>query len=352
MTTTQYTPGTIIVHEDEAHRILQINSKGHARTISDSGDAAVIDTNTLDAETIKVIPDANTETWITYITKAHTTRLINHEINRDQYKTEFRNALARYRKVMSPETVPTISLLDEATSLAAVQSYLESIIASIDEGKNKMKTLHNEFLATVPEILAGAPEPEFSIPEPGADSTVIKGYKFNIGVVYNFDVNVPAKDPEYPGDTEQVRRYAKVSRVTKTRAYVTFEDGSEGHVASAGSKTYYDLAVSIGGESYTVYNLGKYLAGDIEEIQESVAYEEAARDTARQIGEAYSKIVSAQMEENPFWAALFSTWAYRGPHAETAIQKAIQNLTNSMETAANVTAAINNLLEQLTAFED
>ena len=55
MTTTQYTPGTIIVHEDEAYRILQINDKGHARTTNTLGTEHLIDTNTLAPETTKVI---------------------------------------------------------------------------------------------------------------------------------------------------------------------------------------------------------------------------------------------------------------------------------------------------------
>lgn len=352
MTTTQYTPGTIILHEDEAHRILQINSKGHARTISDSGDAAVININTLDTETIKVIPDATPETWINYITKAYTARYINKELTRDQYKTESHNALARYRKVSNHEDVPTISLLNEATSRAAVQSYLENIVASINEGKSKLEALHAEFLATVPAILAEDPKPEFSIPEPGLDFTVIKGYKFDIGKMYHFDVNVPAKEPEYRGDTERVCRYAKISRVTKTRAYLTFEDGTEGYVATAGSKSMYELMVTLGEESYTVNYLGKYLTDTIEGIQESATYDKNRKDVAYKIGETYGKIVSETIEANPFWEGIFSTWAHRGRIAESAIHNAVGNLTHSMNTVAKVTAPINNLLEQLTAFEN
>lgn len=351
MTTTQYTPGTIIVHEYEAHRILQINDKGHARTISDNALELIINTNTLNPETTKVITNATPETWINYITKAHTARYINKELTRDQYKTESHNALARYRKVSNHEAVPTISLLDESNSRAAVKSYLENIIASINEGKSKMEALHAEFLVTVPAILAEDPKPEFSIPEPDMDFTVIKGYKFDIGKMYHFDVNVPAKEPEYRGDTERVRRYAKISRVTKTRAYLTFEDGSDGYVATAGSKSMYELAVTIGEESYTVNYLGGYLTDTIEGIQEIVPYSKTRKDVAYKIGDTYSKIVSETIDANPFWEGIFSTWAHRGRIAESAINNAVGNLTNSMNTVAEVTAPINNLLEQLAVFE-
>lgn len=351
MTTTNYTPGTIIVHADEAHRILQINNEGHARTISDNALELIINTNTLNPETTKVITNATPETWINYITKAHTARNINKELTRDKYNTEFRNVLASWRNVMNPEVVPTISLLNEATSRAAVQSYMENIIASINEGKNKMETQYAEFLATVPAIMEETPAPKFSIPEPDAGYAVIKGYKLEVGMMYSFEVDVPAKDPEYPGDTERVNRYAKVTRVTKTRAYLTFEDETAGYASTAGSKSSYDLMVTIGEESYPVTLLSKYNTDNMEGIQETHTYAVARKNAADQISEAYGEMVANPIEENPFWAKLFFTWGYRARTAEGVIHEATKNLTSSKAIAAKVTAPIHNLLEQLTVFE-
>lgn len=352
MTTTQYTPGTIIAYEDEAHRILQINSKGYARTISDSGDAAVIDINTLDAETIKVIPDANTETWVNYISKARTARHINKELTRKKYTTEFFNALASYRTHMTTEAVPTISLLNEATTREAVQTYLENIITSIADGKSTYERSYNNFLATAVEIMENDPAPETSIPEPDAGHTIIKGYKLRIGWLYRIEVSVPAKDYEYTGDYEEVYRYAKVTRVTKTRAYLTFEDGSEGHVASAGSKSYADLTVAIGEETFPVDGLKEYHTDTLDDIQESVTYAENRAHVAKQISGTYDTLVREVIVANFFWDNMFSTWGVGGFTTESVMSEAMKNLLRSTIKAAKVTEQVTTLLDLLATFDN
>ena len=351
MTTTQYTPGTIIVHEDEAHRILQINSKGHARTISDSGDAAAININTLDTETIKVIPDANTETWVNYISKARTARHINKETTRKKYTTEFFNALSSYRTNMTTEAVPTISLLNEATTREAVQTYLENIITSITDGKSTYERKYNEFLATAVEIMENDPMPATSIPEPDTGHTIIKGYKLRIGWLYRFEVRVPAKDYEYTGDYEEVYRYAKVARVTKTRAYLTFEDGSEGYVASAGSKFYSDLTVVIGEETYPVDGLKEYTTDTLDDIQESVTYAENRAHVAKQISRTYKTLVREVIEANPFWDKMFSTWGIGGRSAESVMSDAMKCLSYSLRAAEKATGQVTALLDLLGTFD-
>lgn len=351
MTTTQYTPGTIIVHEDEAHRILQINEKGHARIISDSGDAAVIDTNTLDPETTKVIPDANTETWVNYISKARTARHINKEITRKKYTTEFFNALSSYRTHMTTEAVPTISLLNEATTREAVQTYLENIITSVANGKSTYEHSYNKFLASAVEIMENDPMPETSIPEPDAGHTIIKGYKLRIGWLYRFEVRINAEDYEYTGDYEEVYRYAKVTRVTKTRAYLTFEDGSEGHVASAGSKSYADLTVAIGEETYPVDGLKEYPTDTINDIQESVTYAENRAHVAKQISGTYRPLVSEVIEANPFWKDMFSTWGVGGFNTESVMSNAMKNLSHSISAATKATGQAIMLLDLLATFD-
>lgn len=351
MTTTQYTPGTIIVHEDEAHRILQINEKGHARTISDSGDAAVIDTNTLDPETTKVIPDANTETWVNYISKAHTARHINKEITRKKYTTEFFNALSSYRTNMTNEAVPTISLLNEATTREAVQTYLENIITSITIGKSTLENKYKKFLVSAVEIMENDPTSGASIPDPDAGHTIIKGYKLRIGWMYRFEVRINAEDYEYTGDYEEVYRYAKVTRVTKTRAYLTFEDGSEGHVASAGSKSYADLAVAIGEETYPVDGLKEYPTDTLDDIQESVTYAENRAHVAKQISGTYNTLVREVIEENPFWDNMFSTWGIGGRTTESVMANAMKNLSHSISAATKATGQATTLLDLLATFD-
>lgn len=352
MTTTHYTPGTIIVHEDKAHRILQINSKGHARTISDSGDAAVIDTNTLDPETIKVIPDANTETWVNYISKARNARHINKELTRKQYTTEIFNVLASYRTNMTTEAVPTISLLNEATTREAVQTYLENIITSITTGKSTLENQYEKFLVTAVEIMENDPTPATSIPEPEAGHTIIKGYKFRIGWLYRFEVRVPTKDSEYPGDCEEVYRYAKVTRVTKARAYLTFEDGSEGYVASAGSKSYADLSVVIGEETYPVDGLKEYTTDTLDDIQESITYAENRAHVAKQISRTYNTLVCEVIEANPFWERMFANWGISGRSAETVMSDAAKNLSHSITAAAKSNGQAITLLDLLTTFDN
>lgn len=352
MTTTQYTPGTIIAYEDEAHRILQINSKGYARTISDSGDAAAIDINTLDAETIKVIPDANTETWVNYISKARTVRHINKEITRKKYTTEFFNALSSYRTNMTPEVVPTISLLNEATTREAVQTYLENIITSIITGKSALENQYKKFLVAAVEIMENDPTSETSIPAPDAGYTIIKGYKFRIDWLYRFEVRINAEDYEYTGDYENVYRYAKVTRVTKTRAYLTFEDGSEGHVASAGSKSYADLTVAIGEETYPVDGLKEYPTDTLDDIQESVTYAENRAHVAKQISRTYNTLVREVIEVNPFWDNMFSNWGIGGRSAESVMANATKNLSHSINAAAKATGQVTALLDLLTTFDN
>lgn len=351
MTTTHYTPGTIIVHEDEAHRILQINSKGHARTISDSGDASVINTNNLNPETTKVIPDAGPKTWVNCISKARTARHINKEITRKKYNTEIFNALASYRMNMTTEAVPTISLLNEATTREAVQTYLENIITSVAAGKSTYERSYNNFLATAVEIMENDPAPETSIPEPDAGHTIIKGYKLRIGWLYRFEVRVLAEDYAYTGDYEEVYRYAKVARVTKTRAYLTFEDGSEGHVASAGSKSYADLTVAIGEETYPVDGLKEYPTDTIDDIQESVTYAENRAHVAKQISGAYSPILSEMIEANPFWKDMFSTWGVGGFNTESVMSNAMKNHSYSVSAAAKATGQVITLLDLLATFD-
>lgn len=351
MTTNQYTPGTIIVHEDEAHRILQINSKGHARTISDTGDVAVIDTNTLDPETTKVIKDASPETWVNYISKARTARRINKEITRKKYSNEFFNALVSYRTHMTTEAVPTISLLNEATTREAVQTYLENIITSITIGKSTLENKHKKFLATAVEIMENDPTPETSIPEPDAGHTIIKGYKFRIGWLYRFEVHIHAEDYAYTGDYEEVYRYAKVTRVTKTRAYLTFEDGSEGHIASAGSKSYADLTVAIGEETYPVDGLKEYPTDTLDDIQESVTYAENRAHIAKQISRTYDTLVHEVIVEDPFWKDMFATWGVGGRTAEYVVSDAMKNLSYSISAATKATGQVIMLLDLLATFD-
>lgn len=352
MTTTRYTPGTIIVHEDEAHRILQINDKGYARTISDSGDASVINTNTLDTETTKVIKDATPETWVNYISKAHAARHINKELTRKKYSNEFFSTFVSYRTHMTTEAVPTISLLNEATTREAVQTYLENIITSIADGKSTYERSYNNFLATAVEIMKNDPTPGASIPEPDAGHTIIKGYKLRIGWLYRFEVHVPAKDHKYTGDYEEVYRYAKVTRVTKTRAYLTFEDDSKGYVASAGSKFYSDLTVAIGEETYPVDGLKEHPTDTLDDIQESVTYAENRAHVAKQISRTHNTLVHEVIVVNPFWKDMFATWGVGGRTAESVVSDAMSTLSYSLSAATKATGQTITLLDLLTTFDN
>lgn len=350
MTTTQYAAGDIIITADEAYRILQINDKGHARTISDSGSMVIHDLNSHNPETTKVIPDATAETWAHYITKAHTARHINNELTRSEYRTEFLNPLVTYRHTVKPEVVPTISLLDEANTRAAVQNYLETITASVAEGQHQLETLHNKFMASATAILESEQAPEFSIPDPNAGSAVIKGFKFNVGWSYRFEVDIKVEDEAYGWQWEQVYRYATVTRVTKSRAYLAFEDGVEGYVVTAGSKSYHDLMVYIGEESYPVSGLREYSSGS-EEIAAVVEYCELRSENAKKLRDIYREAVRESIEVNPFWDKLFLASAYREASVESAVSEAVKTLRYSVEKVAKVDALVTPLLGSLSMFE-
>lgn len=199
-----------------------------------------------------------------------------------------------------------------------------------------------EYSTEVTTALEAHRNPFAPVEEGAAEKVTIKERELQVGRVYRYEYRHPRY---YWGNTRET--YAKVYRVTKTRAYVELSGGKKGYITNnpGGGRTE-GIRVIIGEKEYPILGVPEVMPFGT--LQEASRYYELTHNPVN-----LEKLVSATFanaffpEEGATTPALFGTleealtrigkherWQYGKERAETRVE-AIENAVFEMLTEIN-----------------
>lgn len=202
-----------------------------------------------------------------------------------------------------------------------------------------------EYSTEVATTLEAHRNPFTPVEEGATEKVVIKERELQVGRVYRYRYY---KHPRYYGRNTRVT-YARVYRVTKTRAYVELSGGKKGYIASNPYAAYWEgVRVVIGEEGYPIIGTPEVMPFGT--LQEASRYYELTHNPVN-----LEKLVSATFanaffpEEGTTTPALFGTleealtrigkherWQYGKERAETrveAVEKAVFEILTEIDKA-------------------
>lgn len=95
-------------------------------------------------------------------------------------------------------------------------------------------------------------KPTYTAPKATSDTVTIRKRTFHVGHIYELSY----RNPAYGWGDRTV--YARVDRVTKTQAYVTFGNGKKGYIATNPGERWYTLKAVVDGKEYWVEGCEDY----------------------------------------------------------------------------------------------
>ena len=95
-------------------------------------------------------------------------------------------------------------------------------------------------------------KPPYTAPKATSDTVTIRKCTFHVGHIYELSY----RNPAYGWGDRTV--YARVDRVTKTQAYVTFGNGKQGYIATNPGERWYTLKAVVDGKEYWVEGYKDY----------------------------------------------------------------------------------------------
>ena len=135
---------------------------------------------------------------------------------------------------------PLLTFLDNAEKeLANARQWVTGKRAEYIEALEKMLIRHNT-------------KPTYTAPEPTNQSVTIRKRTFHVGHIYELSY----RNPAYGWFDRTV--YARVDRVTKTQAYVTFSGNKTGYIATNPGERWYTLKAVVDGKEYWVEGCEDY----------------------------------------------------------------------------------------------
>lgn len=137
--------------------------------------------------------------------------------------------------ILNPESAePTLSYLNRTEKdLTDAHQWVINKRGEYIEALDQMLTAYNN-------------KPTYTAPEPTNQSVTIKKCTFHVGHIYKLRY----RNPNERWLTKTV--YARVDRVTKTQAYVTFSGNKTGYIATNPGDTWYALKSVVNGKEYHI----------------------------------------------------------------------------------------------------
>lgn len=135
---------------------------------------------------------------------------------------------------------PLLAYLDNAEKeLANARQWVTGKRAEYIEALEKMLIRHNT-------------KPTYTAPKATSDTVTIRKRTFHVGHIYELSY----RNPAYGWGDRTV--YARVDRVTKTQAYVTFSGNKTGYIATNPGERWYTLKAVVDGKEYWVEGCEDY----------------------------------------------------------------------------------------------
>lgn len=103
-----------------------------------------------------------------------------------------------------------------------------------------------------PGVCGDEPKPTYTAPKATSDTVTIRKRTFHVGHIYELSY----RNPAYGWFDRTV--YARVDRVTKTQAYVTFSGNKTGYIATNPGERWYTLKAVVDGKEYWVEGCEDY----------------------------------------------------------------------------------------------
>lgn len=132
-------------------------------------------------------------------------------------------------------------------------SYLNRTEKDLTDAHQWVINKRTEYIDALSQMLtAYNNKPTYTAPEPTNQSVTIRKRTFHVGHIYELSY----RNPAYGWFDRTV--YARVDRVTKTQAYVTFSGNKTGYIATNPGERWYTLKAVVDGKEYWVEGCEDY----------------------------------------------------------------------------------------------
>ena len=248
-------PGDILITGDH---VLHVTNTTTTKTLT--GETLTVTARTAEGKTITGAIDPNDQfRHIPNVTDIEAETYFDIERRRDAiYKDSASDAhralrnhwlhLARENNTREP-----FNLLNPA-SAEPLLAYLDNAEKELTSARQWVTGKRAEYIEALEKMLIRyKTKPVYTAPEPTNQSVTIRKRTFHIGHIYELSY----RNPGYGGWFDRTV-YARVDRVTKTQAYVTFGNGKKGYIATNPGERWYTLKAVVDGKEYWVEGCEDY----------------------------------------------------------------------------------------------
>lgn len=170
----------------------------------------------------------------------------------------------------------------------------EPLLAFLDNAENELIDARQwvtgkraEYIEALEKMLIRhKTKPVYTAPKATSDTVTIRKRTFHVGHIYELSY----RNPAYGWGDRTV--YARVDRVTKTQAYVTFSGGKKGYIATNPGESWYTLKAVVDGKEYWVegwedYHVKVLPTASFQEIETYRKYRAEKIDPEREVISIY-----------------------------------------------------------------
>lgn len=247
-------PTDILITNDH---VLHVTGTETTKTLT--GETLTVTARTAEGKTITGAIDPNDQfRHIPKVTEIEAETYFDIERHRDAiYKdsaSDAHRALRNHWLHLTREnnTREPFNLLNPA-SAEPLLAYLDNAEKELTSARQWVTGKRTEYIEALEKMLIRyKTKPVYTAPEPTNQSVTIRKRTFHVGHIYELSY----RNPGYGWFDRTV--YARVDRVTKGKAYVTFGNGKQGYIATNPGESWYTLKAVVNGKEYWVEGCEDY----------------------------------------------------------------------------------------------
>lgn len=250
---TTINPGDILITGDH---VLHVTGTETTKTLT--GETLTVTARTAEGKTITGAIDPNDQfRHIPNVTDIEAEKYFDLERRRNAIYEEASNnvprALRNYWRNTPQTPRPGRLSLTDPNSAERTHLYLDNAEEALKNTRQWVDMKRDEYLEALSQMLtAYNNKPIYTAPKATSKSVTIRKRTFHVGHIYELSY----RNPGYGWFDRTV--YARVDRVTKTQAYVTFSGNKTGYIATNPGERWYTLKAVVDGKEYWVEGCEDY----------------------------------------------------------------------------------------------
>mgnify|MGYP001672822941 CR=1 FL=1 len=256
-------PGDILITGDH---VLHVTATETTKTLT--GETLTVTGTTAEGKTITGAIDPNDSfRHIPNVSDIEAENYFDIERRRDAIYEEASNNVPRALRNYwhnTPQTPrPGRLSLTDPNSAGRTHLYLDNAEEALKNTRQWVAMKRDEYLETLDKMLtAHNTKPTYTAPVDTNEKVTIKKRTFWVGYIYKLSFRTP--EAGYMSRTA----YARVDRVTKTKAYATFGNTKTGYITTNPGDSWYSLKAVVDGKEYYIQGWADALpTGSFQEIE-------------------------------------------------------------------------------------